>query len=119
MNIEEFRDYCLSKIGSSEDTPFGPDTLVFRVLGKIFILTSLDEVELRANMKCEPNYAVELREKYDFVLPGYHMNKVHWNTILIEKAGAVLTKKLIDHSYDQVIKGFSKKEKDAYQALIG
>lgn len=118
MNIEEFRDYCLSKIGSSEDTPFGPDTLVFRVLGKIFILTSLDEVELRANMKCEPNYGIELREKYDFVLPGYHMNKLHWNTILIEKAGTALTKKLIDHSYEQVIKGFTKKEKEAYQLLI-
>jgi predicted DNA-binding protein (MmcQ/YjbR family) len=118
MNIEEFREYCLSKKGSSEDTPFGPDTLVFRVLSKIFILTSLDEVEFRANMKCEPNYAIELREKFDFIIPGYHMNKAHWNTVYIEKAGLTLTKTLIDHSYNQVLKGFSKKEKDEYNLLI-
>lgn len=117
MNIEEFREYCLSKKGSSEDTPFGPDTLVFRVLGKIFILTSLDEVEFRANLKCEPNYAIELRENYNFVLPGYHMNKKHWNTVIIEKAGDALTKKLIDHSYEQVINGFSKKEREQYNSL--
>jgi predicted DNA-binding protein (MmcQ/YjbR family) len=118
MNIEEFREYCLSKKGTSEDTPFGPDTLVFRVLGKIFILTSLDQPEFRANMKCEPNYAIELREKHDFIIPGYHMNKAHWNTVNIEKAGKVLAKSLIDHSYEQVLKGFSKKEKEAFNLLI-
>jgi predicted DNA-binding protein (MmcQ/YjbR family) len=118
MNIEEFREYCLSKKCTSEDTPFGPDTLVFRVLGKIFILTSLDQPEFRANMKCEPNYAIELREKYAFILPGYHMNKAHWNTVIIEKAGTALTKSFIDHSFEQVIKGFSRKEKAEFDSII-
>lgn len=117
MNIEEFREYCLSKKGTSEDTPFGPDTLVIRVLGKIFVLTGLDSIEFKANLKCEPNYAIELREQYDFIEPGFHMNKAHWNTVYIEKAGSKLAKSLIDHSYDQVLKGFSKKEKEQFALL--
>jgi predicted DNA-binding protein (MmcQ/YjbR family) len=117
MNIEEFREYCLSKKGTSEDTPFGPDTLVFRVVGKIFVLTSLDNPEFKANLKCEPNYAIELREQYDFIVPGYHMNKVHWNTVNLEKAGTKLVQSLIDHSYEQVLKGLSKKEREKLQEL--
>jgi predicted DNA-binding protein (MmcQ/YjbR family) len=118
MNIEEFREYCLSKKGTSEDTPFGPDTLVFKVLGKVFALTGLDNPEFKANLKCEPNYAIELREKHDFIVPGFHMNKAHWNTVSIEKAGNLLAKSLIDHSYEEVIKKFSIKEKDEFKSLI-
>lgn len=118
MNIEKFREYCLSKKGTSEDTPFGPDTLVFKVLGKVFALTSLDSLEFNVNLKCEPNYAIELREKYNFIIPGYHMNKVHWNTVAMSKSSDLLSKSLIDHSYEQVIKKFSRKEKEEFNRII-
>lgn len=82
MNIEEYRDFCLSLPGTTEETPFGPDTLVFKVGGKIFALTNL-QTFASFNVKCEPERAVELRERYDYVLPGFHMNKKHWNTVLV------------------------------------
>lgn len=118
MNIEEFRDYCLSKKGTIEDTPFGPDTLVLKVMGKVFSLTGLNELEFKVNLKCEPNYAIELREKYDFIVPGFHMNKAHWNTISMEKASNLLSKTLINHSYEQVVQKFSRKEKAEFESLI-
>jgi predicted DNA-binding protein (MmcQ/YjbR family) len=74
MNIEEFRQYCLSKKGVTEEFPFGPDTLVFKVMGKMFALTNLDG-DFSMNLKCDPDMAMELREQYPAVLPGYHMNK--------------------------------------------
>ncbi len=110
MNIETLRDYCLSKNAVEEAVPFGPDTLVFKVGGKIFLLVSLDEAELRFNVKCDPEKAEELREVYPSVLPGYHMNKKHWNTILAD--GTVsdkLLKEWIDHSYELVSKSARKK----------
>ena len=82
MNIEDFRDYCLSLPGTTEETPFGPDTLVFKAGGKIFALTDINTFG-SVNLKCDPEHAVELREVHDYVLPGYHMNKKHWNTVLI------------------------------------
>jgi len=82
MNIEDFRDYCLAKPGVTEQTPFGPETLVFKVGGKIFALTDIDTFA-SVNLKCAPAHALELREAFDFVWPGYHMNKQHWNTVLI------------------------------------
>ena len=82
MHIEEFRDYCLGLPGATEDTPFGPDTLVFKVGGKLFALTSIATFA-SVNLKCDPARAVELREQFDFVLPGFHMNKTHWNTVQI------------------------------------
>jgi predicted DNA-binding protein (MmcQ/YjbR family) len=103
MNIESLREYCLSKTGVEETLPFGPDTLVFKVNGKIFLLTGLDEAQLSFNVKCDPEKAIELREQYPCVLPGYHMNKKHWNTIVVD--GSVPLKQLkewIDHSYDLV-----------------
>lgn len=103
MNIETLRDYCLSKPGVEETLPFGPDTLVYKVNGKIFLLTGLDEDQLRFNVKCEPDKAIELREEFGCVLPGYHMNKKHWNTIVVD--GSVSTPQLkewIDHSYELV-----------------
>jgi len=112
MNIESLREYCLSKAGAEETMPFGPDTLVFKVGGKVFLLTGLDDEELSFNVKCDPEKAIELREEYPCVLPGYHMNKKHWNTIVVD--GSVSSRQLkewIDHSYDLVtgVKSMKKK----------
>lgn len=113
MNIDTFRDYCLSKKGVSEGLPFGPDTLVFKVMGKMFALASLDEVPLRANLKCDPNRALQLREDFeDSILPGYHMNKQHWNTLILDgRLDPKLIFELIDHSYDLVVKSRKTKLK--------
>ena len=102
MNIEDFRDYCLLKPGVTEETPFGPETLVFKVGGKVFALTDIDTFG-SINLKCDPERAAELREVYDYVQPGYHMNKKHWNTVLIGTgAPAGQLRELIDHSYELV-----------------
>ena len=82
MHLEAFRDFCLSLPGTTEELPFGPDTLVFKVGGKIFALTDLRAFE-SFNVKCDPEHAVELRDRYDYVRPGFHMNKKHWNTVLV------------------------------------
>ena len=103
FNIETLREYCLSKPGVEETLPFGPDTLVFKVKGKIFLLTGLDSDDFTFNVKCDPDRAEELREEFPCVQPGYHMNKKHWNTIIVD--GSVPIKQLkawIDHSYDLV-----------------
>jgi predicted DNA-binding protein (MmcQ/YjbR family) len=103
MNIETLREYCLSKPGAEETLPFGPDTLVFKVNGKVFLLAGLDSDPLQFNVKCDPDKAIELREEYLSVLPGYHMNKKHWNTVVVD--GSVPAKQLrewIDHSYELV-----------------
>ena len=103
MNIETLREYCLSKPEVEETLPFGPDTLVFKVNGKIFLLAGLDEPELSFNVKCDPELALELRASYPAVQPGYHMNKKHWNTIMVDGSIPVkLLKEWIDHSYDLV-----------------
>jgi predicted DNA-binding protein (MmcQ/YjbR family) len=109
VNLESFREYCLSKSGATEGTPFGETVLVFKVGGKIFALASLDDVPARANLKCDPDLALELRDRYEQVRPGYHMNKKHWNTIDIE--GGIPDadiRKMIDHSYDLVSKKLTK-----------
>ena len=103
MNIETLQEYCLSKPEVEETLPFGPETLVYKVVGKIFLLTGLDSEEFRFNVKCDPDKAIELREEFPCVLPGYHMNKKHWNTIVVD--GSVADKQLkewIDDSYDLV-----------------
>jgi len=104
MDIEQLREYCLQKPGVEEDLPFGPNTLVFKVNGKIFLLAGLDNHPLRFNVKCNPDRAIELREEYpDHVLPGFHMNKKHWNTVVVD--GSVAGKELrafIDQSYELV-----------------
>ena len=109
MNIEQLREYCLSKPDSEETLPFGPDTLVFKVNTKVFLLTGLDSHPLQFNVKCDPDKAVELREEYPHcILPGYHMNKKHWNTIIVD--GSVSNKQLegfIDDSYN-LVKGKKK-----------
>ena len=102
MNIEDFRDYCLLKPGVNEETPFGPETLVFKVGGKIFALTNIDTFG-SINLKCNPERAAELREAHDYVRPGYHMNKKHWNTVLMGTgAPEGQLRELIDHSYELV-----------------
>jgi len=104
VNLETFREYCLSKSGATEGTPFGPETLVFKVGGKIFAITSFDEVPVRANLKCDPDLALELRDRYEQVRPGYHMNKKHWNTVEIESGiPDAEIRKMIDHSYELVV----------------
>ncbi len=109
MDLGEFREYCLAKPRVTEGTPFGETVLVFKVSGKMFALAALDEVPTRVNLKCDPDLALELRDRYDQVTPGYHMNKRHWNTVEIESGipDAEL-RKMIDHSYDLVAKNLPK-----------
>lgn len=110
MNIEEIRAYCLSKVQTTEGLPFGDDTLVFKVKGKIFALMNL-EGDLRVNLKCDPEIAIRLREEFDAVIPGYHMNKKLWNTIIVDgRITANQLKKWIDHSYQLVVENLPKKE---------
>lgn len=111
MNIEQFRDYCLAKKGVTESFPFGDQTLVFKVMDKVFALAGMDTHPSTANLKCDPERAIELREEYDgLIIPGYHMNKKHWNTVDLERnLPHDLITELIDHSYDLVIKGLTKK----------
>lgn len=112
MNIEEFRKYCLTKSCVTEEFPFGPETLVFKVAGKMFALTGLDSSEFTVNLKCNPEYAVELRDLYPEIQPGYHMNKKHWNTVNFEgNLKEQLLRKLIDYSYDLVIDSLPKSRK--------
>lgn len=112
MNIEELRDHCLQLRAVTEDFPFGEETLVFRVAGKIFLLIGLTEAN-RFNVKCDPELAVELRERHNEVKPGYHMNKKHWNTVYMD--GSLTDKQLcdmIDHSYDLIFKSLPKKTQE-------
>jgi len=102
MNIEILREYCISKKNVTESLPFGDDTLVFKTKERIFALVNL-EGDLSINLKCDPARAIELRERYSSVIPGYHMNKKHWNTIYVD--GTVPDKEIlswVDHSYDLV-----------------
>jgi predicted DNA-binding protein (MmcQ/YjbR family) len=105
MDLEEFREYCLRKPGAIEETPFGPDVLVFKVGDKMFALTSLERFPVAANLKCDPDLALDLRDRYEQVTPGYHMNKKHWNTVEIDNGiSDAEVRKMIDHSYDLVAK---------------
>lgn len=109
MDLAQFREYCLGKARASEGTPFGPDVLVFKVAGKMFALAALDEVPATANLKCDPDLALDLRDRYEQVTPGYHMNKKHWNTVEIETGiPESELRKMIDHSYDLVVKSLPK-----------
>jgi len=113
MNLETFYEYCLSKKGVTEHFPFDEDTLVFKVGGKMFALSSLSQWENNeqsVNLKCDPDRAEELRAEYDEIKPGFHMSKVHWNTVALN--GSLTTafvKELIDHSYQLVFKSLTKK----------
>src|SRR3569833_2590134 len=116
MNIETLRAYCLAKNGVEETFPFGEQTMVFKVGGKMFLLTSMNDTPLQFNAKCDPDRAVELREQYDAIQPGYHKNKQHWNTVLVD--GRLPTQKkhkLIDESYNLVVQSLPKKVKEELQ----
>lgn len=114
MNIETLREYCLAKKAVTESFPFGEDVLVFKVMSKMFLLIPLTESPLQFNVKCEPGKAIELREAYDSVRPGYHMNKKHWNTVIANGSlsDALLTE-MIDDSFDLVVQSLPKKERAA------
>jgi len=111
MDIEQFREYCLAKPHTSEAMPFGDDTLVFRVGSKIFALCGISPFE-SINLKCDPERAIELREIHSAILPGYHMNKKHWNTVHTDGSmpRSLLTE-LINHSYSLVYNGLTKAER--------
>lgn len=120
MNIEQIHQYCLSKKGVTEDFPFDQETLVFKVLGKMFALIGLKKWEAgekAINLKCDPDYAEALRAEYSCIQPGYHMSKKHWNTIYIQDAELQpkFLLELIDHSYDMVVKGMPKKLRETLQ----
>lgn len=112
MTLETIKIYCLSKPGALEDFPFDFTTMTFKVGNKIFGLTDINEEPLRLALKCEPMYAQTLREDYDAIIPGYHLNKQHWNTLILD--GTIpdkLIKELIDHSYELVYKSLTKAKK--------
>ncbi|PKV48212.1 putative DNA-binding protein (MmcQ/YjbR family) [Aquimarina sp. MAR_2010_214] len=118
MNIEAFREYCLSKKGVTEEFPFDESTLVFKVMGKMFALTGLQRIPFSVNLKCDPDHAIELREYHPEITPGYHMSKKHWNTVNF--SGGLPTNmiiELINHSYDLVVSGLTKKIKQELEDL--
>lgn len=113
MDIEALRDYCLKKKGVTESFPFGESTLVFKVKEKLFLLASLDDSPLQFNVKADPDRALKLRENYASILPGYHMNKKHWNTVIVD--GTIppkLIREMIDDSYCLVVATLPKKARE-------
>lgn len=118
MTLEALRDYAIRKKGVTEDFPFDEVTLVLRVMGKMFALVSTDSVPLSVNLKCDPERAIELRDRFDAVQPGYHQNKKHWNTVTID--GSIPNRELtamIDHSYELVVKGLKKADREVLAAM--
>ncbi|MHA7058787.1 MmcQ/YjbR family DNA-binding protein [Aquimarina sp. M1] len=118
MNIEAFRDYCLSKKGVTEEFPFDETTLVFKVMGKMFALTGLNRLPFSVNLKCDPEKSIELREFHPEIEPGYHMSKKHWNTVnFSDSLTTDMLHELIDHSYNLVVNGLTKKAKQELENL--
>ena len=110
MDIEGFRNYCLAKKGVTEELPFGPDVLVFKVMGKMFALGALESIPFRVSLKCDPERALALRDEYPSHIEGaYHMNKMHWNSLEIEMLPPQLVVELTEHSYELVVKSLPKK----------
>jgi predicted DNA-binding protein (MmcQ/YjbR family) len=118
MNVEELRNYVLRMPGVTESLPFGPDVLVFKVVGKMFLLIDLNSSDLRLSVKTKPKKSLVLREKYEGIIPGYHLNKKHWNTIE-QKLGIPpsLIYRLIDESYDLVVKNLSQKQQNKIKRI--
>ncbi len=111
MDAESIREYCFKKKHVTEGFPFGDNTLVFKVKGKIFLLLTLNEEFLKFNAKCDPARSIELREQYEYIQPGYHMNKELWNTITVNSTmPTLLIKEMIDDSYKLVVQSLPKKE---------
>ncbi|MFI1399855.1 MmcQ/YjbR family DNA-binding protein [Streptomyces sp. NPDC020681] len=111
MTPQELKAFCLEFNASVEEFPFGPETSVFKVLGKLFALTALDGEPLKVNLKCEPEIAVRLRAEHPAIVPGYHMNKRHWNTVTVGELPDRLVRELIEDSYDLVVAGLPKAER--------
>ncbi|MFB6817323.1 MmcQ/YjbR family DNA-binding protein [Streptomyces sp. NPDC056347] len=111
MTPEKLRAFCLGFNASAEEFPFGPETSVFKVLGKMFALTALDARPLTVNLKCDPDEAVRLREKYDAVVPGWHMNKRHWNTVTVSGVPDRVLRELVEDSYDLVVAGLPRADR--------
>lgn len=117
MNIEEFREYCLSLKGTKEEFPFDNRILAFKVQNKVYALLDVETFE-KINLKCDPERAIELREEYSGVIPGYHMNKRHWNSVFTQSdVEDVTLKELTKHSYSLVVKGLSRKLKEELASL--
>lgn len=117
MNLDVIREYALKKKHVTECQPFGDDTLVYKVMDKVFMLMGID-VPVQVNLKCDPEHAIELRERYESVIPGYHMNKTHWNTVILDNT--IPPKeifKMVDDSYELIVKAFPKKKMDEYLNL--
>jgi len=119
MDVETFRNYCILKKGVTEEFPFDEVTLTFKVMGKIFAIAGLDQVPLAVNLKCDPERSIDLRDRYDGdIMPGYHMNKLHWNTVQFETGlPDALLLELIDHSYQLVLHSLPKKTLAAWEQL--
>ncbi len=112
MTLEAVRDHCLSFPQTEETLPFGPEVIVYKVAGKMFALLSPEDAPPRVNLKCDPERALELRDRYEAILPGYHMNKRHWNTVLLDGTlPAGLVREMIDHSFDLVVSGLPLKKR--------
>lgn len=119
MDPETIKRYCLAISGTTEDYPFDSETMVFKVLGKMFALVSLDENPSRINLKCDPAQAPVLRAMHDSIQPGYHMNKEHWNTIILDGSlPAELIWRLIDESYDLVVAGLPKSKRESLRKKL-
>lgn len=118
MHIEAFREYCIAKKGVTEEFPFDEVTLVFKVMNKMFAIAPLERIPSQVNLKCDPERAIVLREEFDgIIIPGYHMSKVHWNTLYLEQLPTVLITELIDHSYDLIVASLPKKVQAEWQSL--
>jgi predicted DNA-binding protein (MmcQ/YjbR family) len=118
MHIEAFREYCIAKKGVTEEFPFDEVTLVFKVMNKMFAIAPLERIPSQVNLKCDPERAIVLREDFDgIIMPGYHMSKVHWNTLYLEQLPTALITELIDHSYDLIVASLPKKVQAEWQSL--
>jgi predicted DNA-binding protein (MmcQ/YjbR family) len=118
MDIDELRGYCLEKAHTCEGFPFDNDTLVFKVAGKMFALVGLDKHPLSVNLKCDPERALDLREQFESILPGYHMNKQHWNTVILDGSIPLpLLLELIDHSYNLIYNSLPQKTRNMLEGL--
>jgi len=109
LELDYLRNYLSNKKGTTEELPFGPSALVYKVMGKMFVLVGWDESPLRLNLKCDPDHALALRAMHEAVLPGYHMNKGHWNTVILD--GSIANEEIfemIDHSYDLVVQNLKR-----------
>ncbi len=118
IELEPLCNYLLDKKGTTQEQPFGPDTLVFKVVGKMFALVAWQDTPLQMNLKCDPDLALTLRSQYQAVGPGYHMNKKHWNTIILDNSiphDEIVG--MIDHSYELVVAGLKKADRQKFQSM--